>query len=169
MVSSSQKFSIGVVLGKFMPPHHGHRLVIATALAQSNRVVLVVCQQASDPIPAQQRVEWLRQLYPTATVRILEVTFPVTDELAWASRTERAVGERPAAVFSSEGYGRRLAELWHCAHVLVDQERKQYPISASQILQDPHHNQQYLDPIVYRYFVLPPGSGASGSAATGQD
>lgn len=160
MESHTQKFALGVVLGKFMPPHHGHRLVITTALAQSTRVVIVVCQQSSDPIPVQQRVGWLRRLYPSVTVRILDVTFPVTDELAWAAGTEQVVGERPDAVFSSEGYGQRLAELLHCAHVMVDLDRKQYPISAGQILRDPQRYRQYLDPIVARFFspTLRPGS-----------
>lgn len=151
MSTSTKNFSIGVVLGKFMPPHHGHRLVIQTALDQSNSVVIVVTSQANDPIPVAQRVIWLQQLYPTTTVRVLDVTFPVTDEIAWARGTEQAVGRRPAAVFSSEGYGQRLAELLNCSHILVDQARKQYPISASQILQDPKQYQEFIDLMIFKY------------------
>ena len=153
MPAPKKIFPLGVVLGKFMPPHHGHRLVIDTALAQSDRVVLVVCRQADDPIPADLRVGWLRQLYPPATVRPREVTFPVTDAEAWARGTMQAVGGRPSAVFTSEEYGHHLAELLHCTHVLVDRTRRRVPVSASQIRENPEKYSAYLDPLVYQYFI----------------
>lgn len=147
------KYPIGVVLGKFMPPHHGHRLVIQTAIGQSEQVHLVVCQQSDDPIPAALRADWLRALYPTATVTILDVTFSVTDAEAWAQGTMQAVGQQPSAVFTSEEYGHRLAELLGAEHILVDQDRTAVPISASQIRQDPQRHQDYLDPMVWKYFT----------------
>jgi len=151
---SVSKYPIGVVLGKFMPPHHGHRLVIQTALAQSERVHLVVCQQSDDPTPAVLRADWLRTLYPEAVVTILDVTFSVTDAEAWAQGTMNAVGEKPSAVFTSEEYGHRLAELLGIIHVLVDQDRIAVPISASQIRQDPQRYRDYLDPLVWEYFTI---------------
>ncbi len=153
MSVSKKKFPLGVVLGKFMPPHHGHRLVIQTAIDQAERVVLVVCRQAEDPIPADLRQRWLAQLYSGTTVKILEVTWPVTDADAWAAGTLAAVGEQPTAVFTSEDYGHHLAELLDCVHVLVDQDRTAVPISASQIRQDPQRYRQYLDPVVWEYFA----------------
>lgn len=152
VTQQNKKFPIGVVLGKFMPPHHGHRLVIQTALAQADKVHVIVCRQVEDSIPAEQRVEWLQALYPEATVTVLEVTFPVTDAAGWAAGTLQTVGQRPAAVFTSEDYGHRLAELLQCAHILVDQARTEVPISASQIRQDPQRYREYLDPLVWQYF-----------------
>ncbi len=134
-----------------MPPHHGHRLVIQTALAQSDRVMIVVTHQEDDVIAIKQRVDWLQQLYQAASVRVLEVNFPVTDELHWASGVLAAVGETPAVVFSSERYGQRLAELLTCAHVMVDKERQQVSISASQILQDPEQYRDFFDPMIFDY------------------
>lgn len=152
MLNAAKHHSLGLVLGKFMPPHHGHRLVIRTALAQSERVVLVVCKQADDPIPADLRAGWLRQLYPPAIVTVLNVTWPITDDAAWATGVVAVVGETPAAVFSSDLYAERLAGLLGCAHVMVDKERSQVPISASLIRQDPMEYREFLDPLVYRYF-----------------
>lgn len=135
-----------------MPPHHGHRLVIQTALDQADKVHLVVCRQIEDPIPAEQRTAWLQHLYPEAAVNILDVTWPVTDAAGWAKGTLQTVGGRPGAVFTSEEYGHRLAELLECVHVLVDQARKAVPVSASQIRKDPEKYRQYLDSLVWRYF-----------------
>lgn len=135
-----------------MPPHHGHRLVIQTAVGQSEQVHLVVCQQVDDPILASLRADWLRQLYPRAMVSILDVAFPVTDAEAWAQGTMDVVGKKPSAVFTSEEYGHRLAELLNATHVLVDQHRTKVPISASQIRQDPQRYREFLDPVVWEYF-----------------
>ena len=152
----SKKFNTGVVLGKFMPPHHGHRLVITTALDQCEKVFLVVCRQDTDPIPADVRVEWLRILYPTADVRLLEVTFQVTEDQAWADGTVRILGQKPNAIFSSEEYGQRLAKLLSCDHVMVDQDRTVVPISASQIRQDPKKYSAYVALEIFRYLTNTP-------------
>ena len=45
----------GVIIGKFLPPHRGHSHLIDVAHAQSERLHVIVCDQASDPIPAQLR------------------------------------------------------------------------------------------------------------------
>lgn len=150
---STKPFATGVVLGKFMPPHHGHRLVITTALELSSRLHLIVCRQTDDPIPADQRIAWLRTLYPEADVRMLDVTFPVTDAQAWADGTRAVLGKSPDAVFTSEEYGHQLAKLLDCIHVLVDQARRQVPVSASQIRDNPAQYRHYLDAVVAEYFL----------------
>lgn len=137
-----------------MPPHHGHRVVISAAVAQSRRVTLIVNVLPSDPIPAQQRVSWLRRLYPTTTIVVMPVSWDVTDAEAWANGALVALGGlRPDAVFSSEKYGHTLAELWGCTHVLVDHDRTIVPISATEIRKHPEMYQHYLDPLVWTYFT----------------
>lgn len=147
------RYELGMVLGKFMPPHHGHRVVIQAALQQSRRVCLVIAGQSQDRIPVQQRYEWLRAIYPTADVRVLDVTFPVTDERAWADGVLQACGEVPSVVFSSEGYGQRLAELLDCTHILVDPDRRQVPVSATRIWEDPRAYSQFLEPMVVDWLI----------------
>jgi cytidyltransferase-like protein len=150
----SQRYTSGVVLGKFMPPHHGHRLVINTALAQCDRVTLLVSVLPIDSIPAEQRQAWLQRLYPTATVIIMTVRWDVTDAQAWADGALAALGgQRPAAVFSSENYGQLLAELWSCTHVMVDRERSAVPISSRTILEHPEASAAYIEPDILRYLV----------------
>lgn len=148
--SADKKFGRGLVLGKFMPPHHGHRLVITTALAQAEQVALVVCTQSDDPIKSTQRVEWLTELYPTTQVFVLTLNFDVTNPQQWADHIQKLLGFPPDAVFSSEDYGVKLAALYSCTHVMVDPHRLTVPISASQIRAHPERYQHYLDPRVAR-------------------
>lgn len=151
---TSPRFSESIVLGKFMPPHHGHRVVISAARAQSRHVTLIVSVLPTDPIPAQQRINWLQQLYPTTTVIAMPVSWDSTDAQAWANGALAALGgRRPDAVFSSEKYGHLLAELWRCTHILVDHDRTIVPISATEIRRQPEKYRQYLDPIVWTYFT----------------
>ena len=152
MSATKKHYPLGLVLGKFMPPHLGHRVVIQSALAHSDRVVLVLCRQADDPQAANLRVDWLRRLYPSATINVMDVTWPITDDASWAAGVLTSVGEKPSVIFSSDIYAERLASLFGCEHVMVDRERKQVPISASQIRLDPVKYQAFLDPLVYEYF-----------------
>jgi NadR type nicotinamide-nucleotide adenylyltransferase len=69
------------------------------------------------------------------------------------------------AVFTSEDYGDGLAaELTHyfrelqpthppVHHVLVDRNRRQWPISGTQVRQDAHAQRAWLSPVVYASFV----------------
>ena len=43
------KFSHGVVIGKFYPPHKGHEYLIETALQESDCVTVIVCDVTPDP------------------------------------------------------------------------------------------------------------------------
>ncbi len=40
---NAMKFGFGVVIGKFLPPHRGHKLLIDTAAGQAREVMVIVC------------------------------------------------------------------------------------------------------------------------------
>jgi HTH-type transcriptional repressor of NAD biosynthesis genes len=104
--------------------------------------------------PAPVRAAWLRELYRgddfapgprvgTTPLRIIALTVEV-DHLppdAADDHTHRAFvrqwlashGYRPAVVFSSEAYGPGLAEYLGASHVLVDAERRQVPVSGTEL------------------------------------
>lgn len=54
--------TLGVVIGKFLPPHRGHSLLIDTALAGCDHVVVIVCARDTDPVPAPVRADMLREI-----------------------------------------------------------------------------------------------------------
>ena len=55
------KHGLGLVIGKFNPPHRGHKLLIDAATAQSEQTVLIVCAKPTDSIPGELRL--IRRLF----------------------------------------------------------------------------------------------------------
>lgn len=56
-------------------------------------------------------------------------------------------------IISSEKYGDYVSEYWEIPHILYDQERKQDPISATEIRSNPLANWEYLPDEVKPYYV----------------
>src|SRR5438874_13709789 len=58
----------GLVIGKFMPLHRGHQLLIDAALADCDDVSVVVYDSRPavryPPMPLEERLRWVTQLYP---------------------------------------------------------------------------------------------------------
>lgn len=147
------RFNLGLVIGKFYPPHRGHKLLIDTALKQSLRTVVIVCGKASDSIPGELRGQWLQQIHPSAEVMVIDDRYDENDSQVWAENTIRWLGRAPDAVFTSEDYGDRYCQLMGSHHVSVDRARKQVPISGTAIRRDPFANWEFLEPPVRGWFA----------------
>jgi cytidyltransferase-like protein len=73
----------GLTLGKFAPLHKGHQLVIETALAEMDELLVIIYDSPEvTPVPLTVRAGWIRNLYPQ--VKVIE---------AWDGPTE--VGASP--------------------------------------------------------------------------
>ena len=146
-------FPLGLVVGKFWPPHRGHQLLLETAAAQVAELLVLVYAHPDDAVhPAPTRAAWLRELYRgddfsqgphvgTTPLRIMALTAGA-DHLppdAADDHTHREFvrqwlashGYRPDVVFSSEAYGPGFAEHLGAAHVLVDEPRQHVPVSGT--------------------------------------
>jgi NadR type nicotinamide-nucleotide adenylyltransferase len=133
----------GLIVGKFLPPHRGHAFLIEAALARVDHLVVLVCSLAREPIPGERRVGWLREMFPTADVRHHTDENPSwPDEHPqfweiWTASIRRHVPAGPDLVFSSEDYGEELARRLGARHVLVDRERRAFPVSGEAVRHDP--------------------------------
>src|SRR6266550_714357 len=161
------RFGLGLIVGKFRPPHRGHDLLIEAGLAQCERVVVIVCGDESDTVPARLRASWLSELHPSAEVRV-EVTsgVPDVDSRVWATLARGWLGRAPDAVFTSEPYGERWAAELGCAHVCVDPKRVRFPIAASTILAHPLRHLAFLRSPVRGHFI--PRVVLVGAESTGK-
>lgn len=150
----------GLTLGKFAPLHQGHQLVIETALAEMDRVSVIIYDcPATTPIPLTVRANWLRELYPA--VEVIE---------AWDGPTE--VGDTPAIqhkhedyllnrlklrgithFYSSEFYGAHVSRALGAVNRMVDAGRQRAPVSGTRVRQDPFAQRDYLHPRVYRDLI----------------
>ncbi len=146
-------FGVGVVIGKFLPPHKGHGFLIETALSRCERVVVIVCGKPSDPVPGPLRKEWLREIHPRAEVMLIDDRYDENDSKVWAENTIRWLGKAPEVVFTSEAYGDTYASFLGCRHVLVDQARLAVPCSGTAVRSDPWGMRKFLEPVVRAWFV----------------
>jgi NadR type nicotinamide-nucleotide adenylyltransferase len=138
--------TLGVVIGKFYPPHRGHHFLINTAISQVDELTVIVCDKQGQSIPGETRAQWLREVHPDAYVIVVPDVLTEDDSEAWARYTVKVLGRAPDVVFTSEDYGTAYAQFMGSQHVLVDRKRSKVPVSATLIRSDP---QAYdLPPIV---------------------
>lgn len=138
----------GILIGKFYPPHLGHHHLINTALKQCKNVTVLIVDNPKYCIPAKQRVEWLKKEHPSADIKVIPDIEKDDDSAAWAEHTIRFLGYAPDLVFSSEQYGITWAKCMRVKHVMVDLDRKAFPISATQVRNDLLANWNCLRPVV---------------------
>ncbi len=147
-------FERGLVIGKFYPPHRGHKYLIDTALSQSKQVTVIVCFKPGEKIPGSLRAKWIQEIHPTARVILMEDNkLDDDDSEGWATYTKEILGYTPDAVFTSESYGDPYAMFMGCVHVLVDKERTTIPVSGTLVRGNPIEYLEYLEPCVRAYFV----------------
>lgn len=146
--------SLGLVIGKFFPPHRGHEFVIQTALRYCSRVVVIVCGRDGESPAGTLRRDWLLELFPTAEIRLIDDIYPSDDSKLWANLTRHWLGRAPDAVFTSEDYGDRFASFLGCRHVRVDPARMRVPCSGTMIRANPWRNWEFISPPVRAWFAL---------------
>ena len=147
------KHGLGLVIGKFYPPHRGHKLLIDAAIEQSEQTVVIVCAKPSDTIPGELRGQWLREIHPTAGVMVIDDQYDERDSRVWAGNTIRWLGRAPDTVFTSEDYGDRYSHLMGSKHILVDKMRQRVPISGTAVRSDPYAHWDFIEPPVRGWFA----------------
>jgi NadR type nicotinamide-nucleotide adenylyltransferase len=157
--------STGVVIGKFYPPHRGHKHLIDYAAARVDNLTVIVCERPQDAIPGTLRAAWLREIHPDAEVLLIDDHYDEADSRVWAANTVRWLGRAPDFVFTSEDYGERYARYMGSVHVLVDRERLAVPVSGTAVRRDPLGCWEYLEPCVRVYFA--PRICVVGAESTG--
>ncbi|UWX95988.1 AAA family ATPase [Arthrobacter zhaoxinii] len=135
-------FAQGLVIGKFYPPHTGHRHLIATASKQSARLAVVVLGTRFEDIGLADRVKWLAAEFEDTNVTVIgmpdDCPVDYTSRAIWKAHNEllrlalKSKGITAVdAVFSSEEYGATLAGDFGAEHVMVDKARSSYPVSGT--------------------------------------
>ncbi|HBP00415.1 MAG: hypothetical protein UU48_C0004G0054 [Candidatus Uhrbacteria bacterium GW2011_GWF2_41_16] len=144
----------GLVIGKFYPPHLGHKYLIDTAEATCEKVTVILCWKRSETIPATLRAQWLKYVHPHIDLKVIEDRkLSDDDSEGWAKFTLEVLGEKPDAVFTSESYGDVYAAHMDTVHVLVDKERVDVPVSATMVRRQPTTYAHLLAPCVRGYFA----------------
>jgi NadR type nicotinamide-nucleotide adenylyltransferase len=136
-------YANGLVIGKFYPPHAGHRHLIASAAEQSGHLSVIVLGNRFESLGVQDRADWIAAEFaghPHVGVIAQQDDSPEdydSDEI-WKAHSElmRLALKNSGvtnidAVFTSEAYGYQLADAFGAEHVLVDAGRGTYPVSGT--------------------------------------
>lgn len=138
--------AIGVVVGKFNPPHLGHLHLIRTGARLVDRLFVLLCDRPDQTFSAQQRCRWLVDAVPeNVTILITPDNLPVANG-PWAERTLEILPTPPNLAFTSEEWGDGWAELMGARHHLVDPDRSAFPISGAALRADLGGNFGWLVP-----------------------
>jgi HTH-type transcriptional repressor of NAD biosynthesis genes len=144
--------TLGFIVGKFYPPHRGHKHLIDTARRQVDRLIVMIAHHPSQRIPGELRKTWLEEIHPDCEIHLVPDELE-NDSRQWADFTVRYLGQAPDVVFTSEDYGAEYARLMGARHVMVDQARKAVPVSGTLVRSAPLEHLDLLEPCVRAYFV----------------
>jgi NadR type nicotinamide-nucleotide adenylyltransferase len=144
--------TLGLVIGKFYPPHRGHKHLIDSARSQCDHLVVILAHHPSQQIPGELRLAWLREIHPDCDVRLVPDELD-DDSAQWARWTIDYLGRAPDVVFTSEDYGPAYASLMGARHVMVDRGRQAVPTSGTAVRNDPLAALDFLEPVVRAHFV----------------
>ena len=129
-----------LVLGKFLPPHAGHRYLAEQARSMADEVVVALLANSREPIGVDLRRRWLEEMLPWAEVRAGVADHPVDygDPAVydlWAATIRQVTGrDRFDLLLTSEpAYGDMTAERLGARHVLVDPARSAVPVSGTAV------------------------------------
>jgi HTH-type transcriptional regulator, transcriptional repressor of NAD biosynthesis genes len=162
----------GLVIGKFYPPHRGHKFLIESALRVVDHLDVVICVPADQAISGALRQRWLQEIHPSANVLQVEDIGQDDDSEVWAAYTEEILGQAPDIVFTSEDYGDAYARFLGCRHVLVDRARHKVPISGTKIRSNPLAYWSFMEPCVRAHYVrrvCVVGAESTGTTTLAQD
>jgi NadR type nicotinamide-nucleotide adenylyltransferase len=163
--------TLGITVGKFYPFHLGHDLLIRTAKARVDRLVVLMAYKPSQEVPGTVRAHWIRSMHPD--VEVIEVLDDLPNESRpWAERALVVLGGRkPDIAFTSEDYGEEWADMMGARHVAVDPGRERYSVSGTRVRADLAKHWEMLTPPAKAYFarrVCVTGVESSGTSTLAQ-
>lgn len=159
MQTSSRPLRRGVVIGRFMPPHAGHLYLVDFARSYCDRLTVFVCTLPDEPISGDLRFRWMTRLFPDADIVHITESIPEArkDEPGstriWAGTIRSHLPDGVDYVFASESYGEELARQLDADFVAVDPARTLFPVSATDIRNDPMRHWRYIPPPVRPFYL----------------
>lgn len=150
------KKKIGFTIGKFAPLHKGHQYLIETALKEMDEFIVVVYDTDVIDLKSNKRANWIKSLYPDVKIKYAHNPpsqygldkESVKIQMEYLSNIIK--DEKVTHFYSSEKYGKSVADYLGIIDRRVDEKRKTVPISATVIRNDLDKNKEFLEPRVYK-------------------
>lgn len=150
-----EKRKVGFTIGKFAPLHKGHQYLIETALKEMDHMIVIVYDTHLTNISTELRANWIKTLYPKVEVKIAKdpPSQYGLDEESVKIQMEylnKIIQDIPVTHFySSEPYGKCVADYLKIIDRRIDTKRKNIQISSDVIRDDLENNKKWLDELVY--------------------
>src|ERR1035437_3622804 len=123
---------IGLTFGKYLPLSYGHLALIKFASERCDLLYVMVCANRDEEISGELRYKWM--LEETKHLKNIKVLYELTDLPAnstpdrdvskiWSEYFLERIGKFDF-VFTSEDYGKFVAEYTDSENILYDKERK---------------------------------------------
>jgi len=141
----------GLIVGRFMPPHNGHQLLVGTAEALVDTLVILLRVGPDDTISADQRAAWLGMIFPRAT--IVRCDEGAGEAPRWAERVERVLPGPIDVVFAGDNGEVALASALGARYIPLDPHLATIPTDEAAIRADPSREWRWLPPSVRPHYV----------------
>ena len=144
---SSKK--IGFTIGKFAPFHKGHAYLIETALKEMDEFYVVVYDTPQFNIDIDSKIDSIRKKFPN--VKILKA-FNSPKQIGLDKESVDIQMKYLADIikdvdvgyfYSSENYGKCVADYLNIENRVIDKERLTFPISATKLRNDEELRKQW--------------------------
>ena len=160
MGKKKEKEKNGLIIGKFAPLHKGHEYLIKKALNQVDKLYIFIYETDLIDINIEAREAWIKNVFKNDKIETIKAINPPKkygmDEESVKIQLEyisKILGENNICgithVFSSEEYGKCIAQMLNAENVLVDKERVNIPVNATCIREDLEKYKKYLSKEVY--------------------
>ena len=151
----------GLVIGKFLPIHHGHIALIDFAASQCDEVIVSMSDQRGDAIDPELRFDWIKDIFKDNNrIKPNRLHDDFDDESLelearmklWADVIRMHYPD-VHILFSSESYGEPLGRHLGVEHKLFDIDRIKIPVAASLIRKHPFRYWDFIPEVVRPFFV----------------
>ncbi|MBR3152091.1 MAG: adenylyltransferase/cytidyltransferase family protein [Clostridia bacterium] len=150
------KQKIGLTIGKFAPLHKGHEFLIETGLKEMDRFVVVVYETDKIDVSIERRAGWIRKLFPE-----VEIRYAINPPSQYGLDEESVKVQMEYLVplisdlgvthfYSSEEYGRCVADYLGIIDRRVDSKRVKVPVSGSLIRENKKKYSSLISDVVLR-------------------
>ena len=146
---------IGFTIGKFAPLHKGHQYLIETAISELDKFTVVIYETDLINIPTEVRANWIKTLYPNVEIRYAinppkQYGLDAESVAIQMEYLENIISDiNPTHFYSSEPYGKCVADSLNIIDRRIDNKREKINISATQIRNNIEIGKECLEKIVY--------------------
>lgn len=150
---------VGFTIGKFAPFHKGHEYLIETALKDMDEFYVVVYDTPELNIDINKKIKWIKNRFPN--VNIFKAfnspkQYGLDEESVKTQMeylTEIIKDINMGYFYSSEEYGKYVAQYLDIKNVIVDKNRVNCPIHAGMIRSDLEKYKSFLNKQVWNDLI----------------